>query len=283
MRLSLFHETRFSYQSPVTESVNEARLQPCTNAWQTCESFYLETNPVAEIGQYKDFYRNNVHVFDIVQSHRELVVRAFSEVETFADTRPAPDSPVTPAALAACNQFQYYDFLQASPFIPNDPEVWRRAVDICPQVTDFWADSQRIMAYVYDNFIYDPEATTVRTSPAEALRLQRGVCQDYAHATLALLRALKIPARYVSGYFWAPQEDNDPTAGASHAWVEAFIPGFGWYGLDPTHNRHTDDVYVKVAVGRDYTDIRPLAGTFRGEGTREMAVRVTVDRLDGVQ
>jgi transglutaminase-like putative cysteine protease len=131
---------------------------------------------------------------------------------------------------------------------------------------------------VYSTFAYTPAATTVNTRPREVVQLRKGVCQDFAHVMLGILRTHGIPARYVSGYFYNP--DRQPgEIEASHAWVEVYLPGYGWKGFDPTHNRVPDTRYVKLATGRDYADIRPLSGTFRGRGTREMSVEVHVRRL----
>jgi transglutaminase-like putative cysteine protease len=118
----------------------------------------------------------------------------------------------------------------------------------------------------------------VNTRPEEVVKMRKGVCQDFAHVLLGMCRSVGIPARYVSGYFFNPDRQPDELE-ASHAWVEVFLPGYGWKGFDPTHNRMPDTRYVKLAVGRDYGDIRPISGTFRGKGTRQMAVEVRVRRL----
>jgi 1-pyrroline-5-carboxylate dehydrogenase len=136
-------------------------------------------------------------------------------------------------------------------------------------------DALALAGHLYRVFTYVPSATHAGTRVAEVLRTRRGVCQDYAHVLLALCRTQGIPARYVSGYFFDDsRQGHEPEA--SHAWVEVFLPGYGWKGIDPTHNRLADVRYVKLAVGRDYADIRPVNGTYRGRGTRQLHVEVNV-------
>ena len=144
-------------------------------------------------------------------------------------------------------------------------------------MTDLWRDAVAIGRHIYKNFTYTPNFTTVNTKPSEVLATRRGVCQDFAHLMLGMCRSMNIPARYVSGYFFNPQRQEKEIE-ASHAWVEIFLPGYGWKGFDPTHDRVPDTRYVKLAVGRDYADIRPVSGSFRGHGTREMIVEVQVER-----
>ena len=129
------------------------------------------------------------------------------------------------------------------------------------------------MRFVHAQLRYEPNSTTVHTHARDVLRDRRGVCQDFAHVTLALCRSLKIPALYVSGYL------GSETASATHAWIEVLIPGIGWRALDPTHNRQTDESYVKIAVGRDYADVPPVTGHYKGTSERTMQVEVKVKAL----
>jgi transglutaminase-like putative cysteine protease len=172
----------------------------------------------------------------------------------------------------------YFDFLHDSNFVSLEQEIWRESVDALPNgVSDLWQDTLAIGAHIKRTFTYTPRHTTVNTRPAEVVLSRQGVCQDFAHVMLGICRTHGIPARYVSGYFFNPNR-NPEDIEASHAWVEVYLPGHGWKGFDPTHNRPADTRYVKVAIGRDYDDIRPLNGTFRGSGTRELAVEVRVMR-----
>lgn len=277
LRLVLRHLTRFEYDGPVQDSFNDVRLCPVTDQLQTCESFSLRLDPAVPVHSYHDFYLNRVDHFDLHHPHDFLEVEARSTVQTRPDPRGPVTGPHPPALLDDPSlEENYFDFLADSHFVTLDPEVWREAIDLLPGgVTDLWQDSLRLARHLFRTFTYVPSATHAGTRVAEALRTRRGVCQDYAHVMLALCRTQGIPARYVSGYFFdGERPSGEPEA--SHAWVEVFLPGYGWKGIDPTHDRTADTRYVKLAVGRDYADIRPVNGTYRGRGTRKLVVEVQV-------
>lgn len=275
--LNVRHLTRYEYHGPVWDSFNEARLQPVSDSAQLCRRFFLRIDPMAEVREYPDFYGNSIHYFDLKPQHTRLEVEAISTVETRPDDRGAPPSVNPPEGLKGTAVVEeYFDFLHDSHFVSLEAEIWREALDALPSgVTDLWQDAQAIARHIHSTFTYTPRVTTVNTKPAEVARTRQGVCQDFAHVMLGMCRTHGIPARYVSGYFFNPNRAPDEIE-ASHAWVEVFLPGYGWKGCDPTHNRITDTRYVKVAVGRDYGDIRPVSGSFRGTGTREMSVEVHV-------
>jgi transglutaminase-like putative cysteine protease len=279
--LRVRHLTRFIYQGPTHDSFNEARLQPVTDHSQECRDFALHIEPEAVVRDYPDFFTNCVHYFDVAAVHDKLRVEAVSVVQTRPDARGTPASVNPPSALRGTDVVEnWFEFLQDSTFVSLEAEIWREARDVVPTgVTDLWHDTRAIGDHIFRTFAYAPSLTTVSTHPVDVLRMRKGVCQDFAHIMLGMCRSLGIPARYVSGYFFNPDRASSETE-ASHAWVEVFLPGYGWKGIDPTHNRVPDTRYVKIATGRDYGDIRPLSGTFRGRGTREMIVEVQVTRLD---
>lgn len=281
--LRVRHLTRYEYHGPVWDSFNEARLQPATDQAQLCRRFLLRIDPIAEVREYPDFYANCVHYFDLKAPHERLEVEAESSVQTFSDERGPVPLMNPPDALKDTSIVEnYFDFLHSSHFVSLEPEIWREAIDALPHgATDLWQDSIAIGSHIHRTFSYTPRATTVNTKPAEVVRTRQGVCQDFAHVMLGMCRTHGIPARYVSGYFFNPNRAPDEIE-ASHAWVEVYLPGYGWKGFDPTHNRVPDTRYVKVAIGRDYGDIRPLSGTFRGEGTRVMVVEVQITREPGL-
>jgi transglutaminase-like putative cysteine protease len=174
----------------------------------------------------------------------------------------------------------HFDFLHDTEFVSLGADVWREAVDALPDgLRDVWTDTVAIGEHIHLNYKYTPLSTNVNTRAVEVIQRKQGVCQDFAHLMLGLCRTHGIPARYVSGYF-LNQHKLPGEIEASHAWIEVFIPGFGWKGYDPTHRREPDTRYVKIAAGRDYGDIRPVGGTFRGKGTREMVVEVSVKRME---
>jgi transglutaminase-like putative cysteine protease len=132
------------------------------------------------------------------------------------------------------------------------------------------------MRFIYETFDYEPESTDIHTPVSEVIQKRKGVCQDFAHVLLAMCRSLKIPARYVSGYLYNGPQDQLEGSQASHAWIEVYIPGHGWKPLDPTNNLQADEHYIKVAIGRDYGDIVPVQGTYRGATAKTMSVEVNV-------
>ena len=165
-----------------------------------------------------------------------------------------------------------YDFILASRYVDLTPETWRLAVDATQDEDDLWQVALKLMRFVHSHLTYESQSTHVHTHMREALAERRGVCQDFAHVLLGLCRTLKIPALYVSGYL------ATEAASATHAWTEVYIPGVGWQGLDPTHNRQPDETYVKIGVGRDYADVPPVSGTYKGTTERKMTVEVKITR-----
>ena len=277
--LSISHLTRYLYEGPVKDSYNEARLQPVTDHLQECREFRLRLDPDSPVRDYPDFYANCVHYFDIPNPHESLEVEALSLVQTLPENRgPVPKADSESLANPSLKE-DHFDFLHASEFVSLDAEVWRESIDALPGgLTDVWADTVTMGEYIHSHYKYSPLSTTVNTRAIEVLKKKEGVCQDFAHLMLGLCRSHNIPARYVSGYFLNRHKLPDEIE-ASHAWIEVFIPGYGWKGYDPTHRRETDTRYVKLASGRDYGDIRPVGGTFRGKGTRKMIVEVSIRRM----
>ncbi len=277
--LSISHLTRYLYEGLVKDSFNEARLQPITDALQECQEFHLRLDPDSPIRDYPDFYTNCVHYFDIPLLHDRLEVEAVSLVQTYPDHRGSVPLRGQTSLENPSIQEEYFDFLHSSEFVSLQAEVWREAVDALPTgLADVWLDTIAMGNYIQHNYKYTPMVTNVNTRAIEVVKKKEGVCQDFAHLMLGLCRCHNIPARYVSGYF-LNQHKLPGEIEASHAWVEVFIPDYGWKGYDPTHNREIDTRYVKLAVGRDYGDIRPVGGTFRGKGTRKMIVEVSIQRI----
>jgi transglutaminase-like putative cysteine protease len=280
MFLRVFHQTHYRYVARVAESHNEAKLRPMNAPCQRCLEYNLEVEPAAWFSDYTDFYGNASTHFHITQPHLELVVTARSLVETFAPSFNEPRGLFSPAELQpVLSRESLYEFLMDSHYVTRDARLWKCAREIRGEVRDLKTAARRLMHWIFSTFTYQPETTQVRTSALEAFELRSGVCQDFAHVMLGLCRVLEIPARYVSGYFYdepRPGIAPAPSAGASHAWVEVYLPGYGWYGLDPTHNRPANPTYIKLAIGRDYNDIRPISGTYRGVDLESMEVQVSI-------
>jgi transglutaminase-like putative cysteine protease len=272
MKWEILHRTQYAYAAPVRDSFNEVRLQPFSDEWQTVDHFLLKVLPAARLRHHRDFYSNVVHHFEISEPHSSLLIE--SQLSVTTKPRPLLDAHETPWPLArigeAARESRVFDFLQESRFVGFSPEVWRLAVDATLTVTDTWQAARAIMGFVHAQLKYEPSSTTVHTHMREVLRDKRGVCQDFAHVMIGLCRVLKIPALYVSGYL------ATESASATHAWVEVLIPGAGWLALDPTHNRQTDESYIKIAVGRDYSDVPPVTGNYKGTTDRKMSVEVNI-------
>jgi transglutaminase-like putative cysteine protease len=272
MKWEILHRTQYLYASPVTESFNEVRLNPVSNEYQQVNDFLLKVLPATRLRHHYDFYSNIVHHFDIPEPHTTLSVESFLHVTTLPiPPLPATETPFPLARIGeAAKAPRVFDFLQESRFVDLSPETWRFALDATHGATDTWQAALAVMDFIHSRTKYEPKSTNVHTHMSDVLKDKRGVCQDFAHAMIGLCRALKIPALYVSGYL------ATEVASATHAWAEVLIPGVGWRALDPTHNRQTDETYVKIAVGRDYADVPPVTGNYKGTTDRKMDVSVKI-------
>ena len=273
MRWNIEHTTRYTYATTARDSFNEVRLQPFSNEHQTVEGFELHIAPQTRFRQYYDFYSNCVHHFEIPEPHSELVINSRLQVATHPppglalDARPSPLTRLDEALKVE----RCYDFTQASRYVDIEPDTWRLAMDAVGSEPDVWQCALSLMRFVHGHLTYESQSTQVHTHMSEALAQRRGVCQDFAHVLLGLCRTLRIPALYVSGYLATEK------ASATHAWTEVFVPGLGWQALDPTHNRLADETYVKIGVGRDYADVAPVKGNYKGTTQRTMNVEVKIE------
>lgn len=278
MKWDIVHRTRYSYATPVRNSFNEVRLKPCSNQEQTLEAFALTVEPATKVWDYNDFYSNTVHHFDINDPHSTLLVESKLRVATHPREPLSKDASPWPLARIgeAARDTRCYEFLESSRYVENTPDVWRLALDATVGQLDTWQAALALMRFVNKEIKYLSNSTTVHTHMRDVLKERQGVCQDFAHVMIGLCRAIKIPALYVSGYL------ATETASATHAWTEVLIPGIGWRALDPTHDRQCTETYVKIAVGRDYADVPPVTGTYKGTTDRKLEVAVTIRRHDAV-
>ena len=280
MRYSIRHVTRFNYESPITESVMEARMQPRTDTLQRCLQFTLLTNPSSRVMTYRDHDNNLVHHFNIPGRHSRLTVTAEALIECMP-MRALPHR-LGPAAWprvdAMATSGQWFDYLAPSTFVMETPKLEALRLEIgLERGNDPLVALRRLMGEMYARFEYSPRSTRVDSPIDEALEARKGVCQDFAHIFLSLVRPLGIPARYVSGYlFQAAGSQDRSTDGATHAWVEVLLPDLGWVGLDPTNNLIADDRHIRVAIGRDYADVPPTRGVFKGVSTVRSELNVSV-------
>jgi len=281
---SIRHLTRFRYSAPVSESILEIRKEPRTEGRQRCLDFRLLVSPTARIMTYRDYLGNMIHHFDVPGQHRELQVIGEATVEV----QPAVSVPESlPESAwdeldALTARGDYWDSLQPSHFARTSDELTALAqiLDVRRRL-DPLSLVKQVSTGVFESFSYVPKSTSVDSPIEEAIRNRGGVCQDFAHITLALLRPLGLPCRYVSGYLYHSSSSSDrSTDGATHAWVEVMLPTLGWVGFDPTNNLLTTDRHIRTAVGRDYSDVPPTRGVFKGTATSSLEVSVTVTPAD---
>lgn len=283
MIYSVRHSTTFRYQPAVRESVMEVRMQPRTDFRQRCLSFSLNLNPRATIMLYRDFYGNSVHHFDIPQALKLIEITA----QAIVDVLPARD--LDPEASgnweeldARIAQTDYWEMLLPSRYAAPTALLESLAAELdAKRRGKPLAVLQEINARLYELFDYVPNSTKVDSPIDDALRARRGVCQDFAHIMIALVRQLRIPCRYVSGYLYHEDKARDRSpAGATHAWVEAYLGDLGWVAFDPTNNLLGCERHLRVAVGRDYADVPPTRGVYKGEAESELNVMVSVSPVD---
>ncbi|EOM76407.1 transglutaminase-like enzyme [Rhodococcus rhodnii LMG 5362] len=271
------HTTGYGYDAPVTSSYNEARLTPRSDNRQTVILSRVETNPATRSFRYSDYWGTAVTAFDLHAPHRELEVVGLSVVETDEPTEPEED--VTWDDLTSEDVVdRFNEQLSYTRYVPADRALSALARELRGGRTPVEA----VIATcdrVYEEMDYVPGATAVHTSAVQAWNERKGVCQDYAHLTLVLLRSMGIPSRYVSGYLH-PKPDaviGDTVTGESHAWIEAWTGS--WWGYDPTNAKHVGEQHVTIGVGRDYSDVPPLQGIFSGGRATDLEVVVKITRL----
>lgn len=297
-RYHILHETHYSYDSLVSLSQQMLHLQPRDCDWQQCLNFSLSFDPDPSWRQLgEDAFGNPVEWLAFYQPHLHLRVCASMDIEV------RPHAPVTtaqgmawdalverlayrsvpplPADLAAKR------FLFESPHVRVKHELATFAANCFAPGQSVLESSRQLMEKIFSEFEFDPEATTVTTPVLEVLAKKRGVCQDFAHLMIASLRAMGVPARYMSGYLLTEPPPGQPRmigADASHAWVSVYAPGTegsDWVDFDPTNNLLPDTQHITLAWGRDFSDVSPMRGVILGGGGHEPAVAVTVTPLDG--
>lgn len=287
MHYAIRHLTRFRYLEPVRESIMEVMMQPRSEGTQRLHSFTLQTSPRAQSFSYNDHLGNIVHSFDVLKPHKELLIDAQARVEVGA---PPPVPERVPAEAwggleTSRLDHDAFDMLMLGGFAR--PTERLHAFMLREKIVrgpDPLTTAQELSRHIHGAFDYDTEATKVDSPIDHALELGRGVCQDFSHIFIACARLLGIPARYVSGYLRHTKEgDGRSSPAATHSWVETFIPGLGWVGFDPTNGTLADERHIRVALGRDYTDVPPTRGVFKGKPESELAYAVSVALADAPQ
>ena len=257
-------------------------MHPRSEGNQRCFVFQLSVNPRARIFGYTDSYGNLVHHFDLPSRHSQLTIIADALVNI--EAQPSIPDFMEYQGWQELEELvekkDYWDMLMPSHFARSSPELEQLAGEI--GVTERKRRSplaflQDIASGVHRSFSYVKKSTAVNSPIEDALRSRQGVCQDFAHIMIALVRNARIPCRYVSGYLYHSTENAHPaTDGATHAWVEALLPGLGWVGFDPTIDRLASEQHIRTATGRDYADVPPTRGMMKGKAGTQLQVRVRV-------
>lgn len=278
-RLAITHTTTYRYDAPVTSSYNEARLEPRSDHSQAVLSWVLDVRPAARVDRHVDYWGTVVHHFDLQLPHTDLTIVGRAVVET-GISEPGPGKASWGELDNPSILDQFDEMLSPTATVDLDDEIRATAAELRASSPTPAAGAEAAVAWVHDRVGYAAGVTDVSTTATQVLAGRTGVCQDYTHLSLALLRAMGIPSWYVSGYLH-PHPDpvvGEPAVGESHAWVAAWT-GRVW-PLDPTSLATVEDRHVRVATGRDYNDVMPFRGIYAGGGGgQDLAVAVEVTRL----
>ena len=285
-RYRLVHTTEFLYDGPVSESYNEVRLRPLHDERQSCLSFRLITAPSSRGTSYRDAFGNWVNHFNVLPEHRSLRVEAESVVLAHETSEVLPD-PSTLAEMDARNgqlDEEHFDFVAPTSYVPHLTPL-RSLIEEAERLSDGTVEgfARAASDLIHQRFRYVKGATHVHSSIEDSLSMGAGVCQDFAHLLLGVVRMRGIPGRYVSGYLVpgshasAGAKQEEVIGGqASHAWAEVLMPKNGWTALDPTLGKPVGMRHVRVAYGRDYGDVAPVRGVYKGHAGQSLAVDVRV-------
>ena len=290
MNYSITHRTLYEYAAPVTVSHHVARLEPRVTNLQGCENFSLKIFPEPALRKERtDYFGNRLCFFAIQEMHNKLEIITHSRVSVSGAKITVPDNstpweqvaelfrdPVSPEVVDP------YQFVFDSPHIRASMEFADYAAESFGKGVPLLAGATDLTRRIFEDFKFDPRATTVATPLESVWEKRRGVCQDFAHLGIACLRSLGLPARYVSGYLRTRPPEGKPRlvgADASHAWFRIFCPGTGWVDFDPTNNVRPAEEHIIVAYGRDFGDVSPVAGILTGGGEHEVRVSVDVEEI----
>jgi transglutaminase-like putative cysteine protease len=271
------HITRYRYASPVIDCANQIMLYPIQDAQQVLKKHELHISNKPDLEEFVDFFGNRVGIFSVIMPITELVIESDIEIELASVTLAETDHSVQDQwekLAELTDQYPYMDFMMLENF-EHENEVIALTKKLVDRSLSPFATAQILSKYVYDNFEYRKGVTTVETGAGEIWKLKAGVCQDFAHILLVMLRLVGIPGRYVSGYI-CPKGQELRGEGATHAWVEVCVPFYGWIGLDPTNNCIASDRHVRLAIGRQFTDCTPVKGTYKGSSEHTLEVSVSI-------
>jgi transglutaminase-like putative cysteine protease len=282
MLLKITHNTDLTYTEPISESVMELRMVPRQEQDQRRLSFRLAIGPATTPSTYFDWLGNTVHAFTINDFHDRIKIVTTSVVETdraTIDARELPDIwPVRPDTT----QYALFDFLEFGGPVDDPPALRQLVEQLYPfEGIQLGELAMRMIALIDQKFTYRPGVTTAASPITETLEHGWGVCQDFTHLMIGMARALRIPARYVSGLLH-PEAERFRGHTQTHAWCELHFPSAGWVGFDPANKCGIGANFVKVAVGRDFRDVPPNKGIYRGNAQESIDAVVKSEILPSV-
>jgi transglutaminase-like putative cysteine protease len=281
-KFKIRHITKYAYEVPVRDSANQIILYPIKDAYQDVLQHSIQISGAPVVEMHTDYYGNDVGTFTHSKPHNELVID--SRVVVVTKNKPMPT-----VNLSKDDQWKFYDSIAYQ--VPYIDFLKIPKAESLPEIEALISQPEfsgktplelanLFCSHIYTNFIYRKGITTVETTIDEIWKIKSGVCQDFAHMLSTMLRKVKIPARYVSGYI-CPHKNGMRGEGATHAWVEAYIPDYGWIGIDPTNNVLVNETHVRLAVGKNFPDCSPVKGTYRGTSNHTLEVAVSVEYEDG--
>jgi transglutaminase-like putative cysteine protease len=281
-KFKIRHVTKYSYEVPVRDSANQIMLYPIKDDYQEVLQHHITVSGDAPIEIHLDYFGNQQGTFTHSHPHHDLVIDSGLVVITRPKDLPTDIQPIEKQweeLERLKSKSQFMDFLKHDSFA-SVSEVLAIVEEERKKTHSPVVSATALCSFVFDRFTYKKGITTVESTLDEVWKIKTGVCQDFAQILLVMLRLMNIPARYLSGYI-CPNKTGMRGEGATHAWVEAYIPFYGWLGLDPTNNCVVNDTHVRLAVGRNFSDCSPVKGTYRGTSEHTLEVTVSVSYEDG--
>jgi transglutaminase-like putative cysteine protease len=281
-KFKIRHITKYSYEVPVRDSANQIILYPIQDDFQDVLHHHIMVSGDVPVETHYDYFGNKVGTFTHSKPHNDLTID--SQIIVVTKPRELPNDSISAEKQweelkKISSHYQFIDFLKHES-LEESPEIIGVIDSERQKIRTPLASAQRLCSYVFNTFTYKKGITTVESTFDEVWKIKTGVCQDFAHVLLSLLQLVDIPARYVSGYI-CPSKSGMRGEGATHAWVEAYIPFYGWLGFDPTNNCVVNENHVRLAVGRNFSDCSPVKGTYRGTSEHTLEVAVSVSYEDG--
>jgi len=293
MIYDISHRTIYKYSLPVSIAHHALHLEPRACPRQRCRRSIISLDPIPSVCERDlDYFGNPVTFVTLQDQHSELTIHARCRIVLEPETPsvPPPDQTLSWDRVGerlhgpgAVNDGQVLQFSFDSPFTGFSHDIRGYALASFPPGRPILQGALDLTARLHADFAFDVRATTVSTPVDEVFRIRRGVCQDFAHLEIACLRALGLPARYVSGYLLTHPPEGQPKltgVDASHAWLSVWVPDHGWIDLDPTNNMIPAHEHITLAWGRDYGDVSPTNGVIYGGGPHSVWVGVDVVPLD---